>query len=249
MVKGRPDWVRTTTLKDIRDVFGNIPEVSMGELAARLNSVNYFERRGEVVFLDDFEDSTLKWYADGVEAGWSVLRSNVTARDKNYSLKLTTGAQALDYVYARHNNYLPTSTRLGFENSFVLGSDIFAILTSLHFFDGTNEYYGQFEYLPPTDDLRIKIGVDKYFVLETDLDLKEEDYTFHTWKLVVDLKEGKYVRGFLNNKEYNLSAHDLLIDESPDIAPYMYVMLYVINYHAGAVYAYIDNVIYTQNEP
>lgn len=244
---GRPDWIRSTTLQDVRDVFGNIPEVSMGELAARLGSINYFERRGEVVFMDDFEDSTLKWEVTGTGTDHSEVRSNATARSKNYSMKLTTGNAGGNIALMKHYHYMPKLKRLGFEYSFALGSDITLLYNLIYLYTKTAEYIVWMQYAPQSNRLQIVDVNNDIINVATSLDLKEGDLLFHTWKIVVDLDTEKYVRILLNDTEYDVSA-SFLKKTLGSYTPHMYLYIGVLNYASGNHYAYIDDVIFTQNE-
>lgn len=245
---GRPDWVRVTTLQDIRDVFGNIPEVSMGELATRMGSISSFERRGEIVYMNDFEDSTLKWVTGGMGTPRSVERSIGGARNSNYSVKMITGPGVEDYVYMLHYLPLPTNTRLGFEFSFAPSSNMDRLYADLVIFDGSKQSYGEFEYLGHLNDLKVQIGPDSYVTLETNINLRQYDRLFSTVKLVVDYKTKKYVRLFLNNKEYDLSDYDMVIEDSI-ASPHLYFSIALENLNVGSCFVYIDDVIFTQNEP
>lgn len=248
MTHGRPDWVRATTLQDVRDVFGNIPEVGMGELAARLGSINLFERRGEVIFMDDFEDSTVKWTKSGAGVDPTALRSITTARTRNYSYKVITSAEVGNWTDVTHYHRLPPSTRLGFEFSFALGSSLTYVWSRLYLDSKTDRYWGQLEYNPPSKLLRISIGTDTWVNLETDFELWEKDNIFHTWKLVIDYETKKYVRAYLNDKSYDLSAYALR-HTSDTYTPAMYLNARIANAASGKHYIYIDDVIATQNEP
>lgn len=248
LVHGRPDWVRATTLQDIRDVFGNIPQVGMGELAARLGAISFFERRGEVIFMDDFEDSTFKWLTDATGTTWSVARSNASALNGNFSVKLTTDAAPTTFVAIEKYLHPSVLKRMGFEYSFAIGSNIDSIYNLFNIYTKTTRYKALLSYTPQTQKL---IVTDHYLgskIIATNVDLREHDLTYHTWKMVVDLETGKYVRLYLNGEYYDLSQWTLPFTPG-DYTPDMYLIIYIINYSTGNHYVYVDNVVITQNEP
>lgn len=248
MVHGRPDWVRTTTLQDIRDVFGNIPQVSMGELAARLGSIDIFDRRGEVVFLDNFDSPTLKWEKDFPDSVGEIIRTNESALHGDYSIKMTTGPESAHQVRMRKYHYLPVRKRIGVEYSFALGAGYCTIFSSFVLYTTTAKYDPRVWYKDITSELFLYDRDLGSVLFPEKVNLREDDFTYNTWKLVVDLDTEKYVRLLLNDIEYDLSAYSLPKSEN-SYSPYMYLSIYVINTAAGAHYAYIDSVIFTQNEP
>lgn len=248
MVRGKPDWTRVTTLQDIRDVFGNIPEVSMGELAARLGSITIFERRGEVLFMDTFEDSTLKWEKGGVGKE-TIVRSNVTAKSGNYSLKLLTEAGYGASASIKRYRPLPATKRFGYEYSFALGSGIWHVYNVVVIYTADKAYVATLRYDPESNDLVIDAGGGVGdVIIDSDLDLKESDFIFHTWKIVFDFETGKYVRVFCNSKEYAVSAYELVTSTAGPFTPQMYVYTEVFTLDES-VYIYVDDIILTQNEP
>lgn len=242
--KGRIQAVLT----DPEDVFGNPNYIGAGELAARLGSIRTFEKRGETVFMDDFEASTLKWETGGLGEE-TILRSNKTTKSGDFSLKLLTGAEPLDSAYIIHALPLPTSNRFGFEYSFALGSGIYSIYNMIRIYTADTRYTATVAYLPGSNSLILKAGGGVGEVeLDDDLDLIENDFIFHTWKIVLDFETGKYVRIFCNHKEYDVSAYELETATAGPYTPYMYIYVPIFTDN-GSVYVYVDDIILTQNEP
>ncbi len=94
----------------------------MGELAVRLGSIDTYDRRGEVVLLDDGSNGL---------GGYSVLPPSgivgafVTtelAGKGGYSIHIVTGAVADDYFELLKQTPMPVSKRNGMEVSFFLNS-------------------------------------------------------------------------------------------------------------------------------
>lgn len=250
MTHGRPDWVRTTTLQDIRDVFGNIPQVNMGEVAARLGSAKIFERRGDVVFVDDFESSTLKWAITGsaLAENYSGVRSNVSAQSKNFSMKLNAGTVQSSYVKASHTHYLPVQKRMGVEFSFTLSPNVIDIYNSMELQTKTMKYVATFDYSPASSLFSIRKSDGNYVNIDSALVLAKDDKLFHTWKMVFDIETGMWVRGYIDNLEYDLSEYGLYL-VGGSYTPQMSLQIQVWNFVVVSQYSYIDNVIFTQNEP
>lgn len=236
-------------LTDPEDVFGNPNYIGAGELAARLGSIKRYDKRGEVVFVDDFEDSTLKWDAWGDGDGNSQHRSNVAARSGNYSLKLTTGDTAGNSASMDRYALMPVKTKIGFEFSFALSPNLDALNNLLYVYDGETWYAANISYNPYLDELSIVDHEGHFQVIASDLKLRESDFMFHTWKQVIDLETKKYVRCFLDNVEYKEVSEYSFRTSLSGVGPCSYFQINIRTKTTANNYAYIDDVIYTQNEP
>ncbi|GAG14536.1 unnamed protein product, partial [marine sediment metagenome] len=89
----------------------------MGELAARQGSIVTFDRRGNVIWYDDFESSLNKWLLYDLGVGAAVVESNEAARNGLVSCKVTTSAVLGQYSGIRHDHMIPVLSKLGFEIS------------------------------------------------------------------------------------------------------------------------------------
>ena len=242
--KGRIQAVLT----DPEDVFGNPSYMGAAELAARLGSVDIFDRRGEVVFLDNFDSPTLKWETGGTVTNLEVVRSIESALHGDYSVKLTTGDETLDTARIKKYHYLPVLKRIGMEYSFALGSGLAAVISSFGFYTKTTYYTPNVWYDVTYDKLSLEDAIEGTVDIATGIVLRENDQTYHTWKVVVDLDTEKYVRILLNDEEHDVSDYSLP-KTTGSYTPHMFLYIYAINKTAGNHYIYVDNAIFTQNEP
>ena len=235
-------------LTDPEDVFGNPNYMGAAELAARLGSINTFERRGTTVFMDNFESSTLKWVSSLTGTGAAAVRSNASAKNGDYSIKLTTGNAEDNYAKLVHYNYFPVSTRLGFEVSFALGSDIKYFSLWTWSYSGTHEIIPQMHYYPQTNLLKIFDENSNPITIASGLNLFEADLLYHTLKLVFDISTNKYVRAYCDKYEYDISEYEYPHQVS-SATPILLPEFDVHNNAAGNHYVYADDFILTQNEP
>lgn len=248
VIHGRPDWVRSTTLQDVRDVFGNIPQVGMGELAARLGSIKHYEKRGEVIFMDDFEASTLKWVTGGTGTGHAEVRSNASSKGGNYSMKLVTGNLFENRAYIQHYGHQPVMKKLGFEFSFALGSNLWFVFNSVYIYDGTYKYTVRLSYSPYYDKLYVIDEEGTGREIATGLALKEHNHLYHTWKQTYDLETEKYVRCYLDHVDYDISEYSF--QKTEDNSPaHLLVEIEILTATDANNYTHFDNIIITQNEP
>ncbi len=236
-------------LTDPEDVFGNPNYIGAGELAARLGSAMHYEKRGAVLYMDNFKSRTVKWETGGTGAGHSEARSIATARSGNYSFKITTDPSA--YIEAWMKRYLPTppEKRIGLEYSFVLGPNTYIIDSKCVLFTKTYEYRPRIRYYPETERLVLYDENDALQEIATGLVLEERDDLFHTWKFVFDFDTGKYVRAYLDDTEYDISAYSFR-KIAGAYTPHTMQQIFLFSDASGdAAYMYIDDVILTQNEP
>ena len=229
--------------------FHVVEVVNADELAARLGAISLFERRGEIIWQDDFECSTLKWIQD---VG-TVARSTTSARNGNASLKLTTGASVDNLSRGIWRGYYPSTytNKVGAEFSFALGASIKYIMLTLGLVvDSTHFYQGIVRYRPQDNDLQICTGISPavWTTIATSLDLYEQDKMYHTWKLVIDISSWKYLRLYLDDNEYDISSYSIDYSTPSNARRRTVVDLEISNNASGAHYAYIDDFILTINE-
>lgn len=237
-------------LTDPEDVFDNQNSMGAAELAARLGSINTFERRGNVMYMDNFEDSTLKWTKD-VSISGSAVKSNAYTYFGNYSMKLQTGVSSGGWADLTHNFILPTSSKFGIELAFSFDS-VDKITMTLGCFDGVNMHIGGLAYSARLNKLYYGyniLGAEGWTEFQNSVDFVEDYGSFMLAKIVIDLNIDKFVRAIVNNVEYNLSAYNL-ITGSNAVAPRLMVDIGINNGSiTGNVISYFDNFILTQNEP
>lgn len=236
--------------KDPDDVYGNPNYVGGGELAARLGSIKHYEKRGEVVFMDDFEGSTFKWIEGGTGTGNSVARSNDIARSGDFSIKMIAGDAVDNYSDIRIQLMLPTQSRLGFEFSFLMKTDIKYIEARLFLYTGTVRQTAYVRYDPQNNKLQYQDNALAWQDIATDVDVYEgSNVLFNTMKLVIDYDAIEYLRLFFNNTEYDLSDIAMYSTGSSIQYHLMWGIKVYNNKNGSNPYIYVDDFILTQNEP
>ena len=91
MAHGTPDWGVTAGAVTTYQV------TDLGELAVRLGSPISHDRRGDVIWWDDFECTLNKWQTVANGAGSSVALSDARARNGRYSALLISGSAVVDF--------------------------------------------------------------------------------------------------------------------------------------------------------
>lgn len=242
MAHGQPDYGMYQIAKTIYRL------ADMGELATRLGSIVTFDRRGDVVWLDDFESNINKWRIFGTGTGYSALLSSEAARSGGLSAKLVTGITASGHIYiARYLPY-PVEGNVGSEFSFVNNTDLQYIILAFDCYSGLENKEGAVRYRCSDEALDIYLPTVGFTEIATGIELVAATYFFHTLKLVVDLSTNKYVRLLLDSTSYDLSAYS--ISTAPSVIEPMWIFeITARNRVIGNEAFYIDDVIITQNEP
>jgi len=86
MAHGQPDYGMYTLANTIYRL------TDMGELAARLGSINTYDRRGDVIFLDSFESGLTAWSPSSACTGSDLVQSAKHARSGGFSAKFVCGS-------------------------------------------------------------------------------------------------------------------------------------------------------------
>lgn len=240
--KGRMLAVMT----DPEDIWGNPHELGNAELAARLGSIDTFDRRGNVLWFDDFESGLNKWMPE-TPAG-SIAISAERARNGCFSCKLSTPAVANQWARIRH--WLPYVflSKMGFEFSFTWDADIKEIIFCIDFVGGGHNYVGAIKYLYPGFVRWQYLAGDWFYrdIMPSYL-MDDRDYTFNTVKLIIDFPNGKYDKCLINGQSFDLSQYPLI--EFARVAPNVITDIEIAAKADVVAYSYIDDVIITQNEP
>lgn len=240
MPRGQPDFGAQAP----RTTVGGLSD--MGELAARLDSPVTFDRRGDVIWLDNFEGTEGMWELFGVGGDNAQELSGDTARSGMCSLKLTTGNTTGNT--ARMIGYLPypVLSKIGIEISFTMNGSLSQYLWRYRLYDGTNYYQAQLRYNSTTKVWDIDDN-GTWRTIRTE-GLLSTLYLFNTVKMVIDFVANKYVRLILNESEYDISAYSL-VETASGTASHIRARIEIttgVNFNHSA---YFDDFIVTQNEP
>lgn len=242
MAHGTPDYGLT---KKDSTIFGLD---DLGELAVRLGSIVSFDRRGDVVGLDDFEQGILAWGATAFGAGSSIASSTEACRSGGKSLKLVTGTTEADYPFViRGIAYRPT-TNMGIEASFALLSIDTALVLQGRVYDGTYIHWPTVRYDGTAQTLALRNEAEAWVTFASSVNVAAARHIFPTLKMVFDLTSAKYVRCLLGGSTYLLSAYSYY-KEALASAPTSQTAMWTLPRGAAARTTYIDDWILTINEP
>ena len=242
MTHGGPDYggnAAKATIHGLQD---------MAELAARLGSIDTFDRRGDIIFLDDFSGGDIHWVKAGGGAGYSHTLSAEHGRSGPFALDMIPGPANNRSVYAKLTLALPVLGKLGFESAFITNGYVKDYDFEIDTYDGVNVYYAAVRYSLTDKALYYYDSAGDWVQFASDIDLYSSVYAFHVIKLVADLATGKYVRCILDSGEYDLSAIEMQYF-ADTTEPQLQVFATFRNSGAYAPEIYFTDVIVTQNEP
>lgn len=242
MAHGTPDWAEGAPKKT---VYGAI---DLAELAARLGSVVTFDRRGDVVWFDDFEQGIGKWIPSHVVAAGEFLIENGVGRNGMFCIKVRAAANATAFTYAQHDGVYHVEGPLGLEFSMATddGSYIMEVLWNLR--GRSAGLRAGLRYQLAAGKLWYYNSAGGWTLLDDDLWLYPGTRLFHPMKLVVDSLTRKYKRLIIEQHTYDLE-NIAAFPRAASTQTWMEIMLGDVGQAALHQYIWYDDVILTQNEP
>jgi len=239
MPHGTGDWA---DLIPKSTVFGGI---DLGELAVRLGSNNFWDRRGNVIFYDDFQSGIgrVGWLV-GLDG--SIEWSSEHSLSGGYSVKFSTDKLLLLYTLIRKFLPCPPKSAFGSEVAICTGEDIVHFRWSMLYYDGTNHSVFRVRYTLATEILEYWDG--DWHTFATDVKFAKSVDLFHIAKLVADMETGKYVRFIFDNVTYDMGKYSGDVDLD-DTSPYLDVEVLGFGDEDDNYVWFVDDLIVTQNEP
>jgi len=242
MAHGLPDYgiyTQKTTTFALED---------MAELAVRLGSVVSFDRRGDLIWFDDFRSGVMKWFYSGTGGRGSAVWTSNRARNGGFSCLVTTGNVAEDYAQIAHRSPYQVLGKLGVEASFTLDDNMAEYFLELVLYDGVDYYTAKVILDPTTDELKVGDNAGFHVVGEGVAPFIS-DYLFNTMKIVGDFGDDKkYLRLIFNELSYDISAYSLAFAPDPT-GDHLAANFKVQTNVNDAKHIYVTDVIITQNEP
>lgn len=241
MPRSYPDW------SNVRREVSYILREDLAELAARLGSIDVFDRRGYVIWWDDFRHGMGAWSTTLDGTGAAAALSASGPKWPPFCLKLTGGSNSDRSAKITRDFGPATAGGMGLEVSIDFLSDFFDFRLELELDNDVAYYLPSIKFSSDTD--KIYYFADTGFWLELD-DLPLMYHTFsgyHNLKLVVDFDTGYYIRFLLDDVEYDLS--DFAIYNTPTFGNYhLRAMIYFRSKDGQNNSCYVDGVMITRDE-
>lgn len=221
----------------------------LAELAVRLKSINSFDRRGYVVYFDDFEDNPNKWRLYPSGHGQTFTLSTAQAKSGACSGKLTLVAGDGTWEQIQHYLPLPVHTRIGVEISFSLAAPLTGFMFHIYMDDGTYINRPTLWYSVADKQLFYYNSLGVAILLMDNLVLQAPDFVFNTIKLVFDYSTRQYIRVICNEREVTLDGISYWSQASLGPPPGLATWFDGHKLLADAAHLYFDDFIVTQQEP
>lgn len=238
-----PDW---GVLSAQQTVF---PVTDLGELAGRLGSIVTYDRRGDVVVVDDFSAGLASWtrlQPNGDEVVDLTTQRVLTGR---FAVRLVNSASSAFNAGIRRNVPGAVKSRIGLEFAFGLVTTDSRVEAELRYFDGVDEWLWSVRWNDTGDLVEVLQAGGTYATLASDVILDVGSGTFHFLKLVIDMNTKAYVRALLNRRTFDLSAYSAQ-DVGSSTSDRLQLTVRAEKPGGGAQRTvYVDNVVVTQNEP
>jgi len=219
----------------------------LAELAARLGSPVTFNREGNVLLRDTFESGMGRWSPTGI-APYEIEIVAEWSRYGGYSLKFDVAAASGKYGLIDTYLPYPVKSKYGLEFSLRLNGYINIVYVWMVFYDGAQNQQYQIYAYPNTEKLQLIDGTAGAVTFADPWVIRNAGLSWHTFKLVADIKNQYYRRLIVNDVEYDLTAYRPATVTSA-LASHVFLRLQFYGSNSGAGVAYLDDIIFTQNEP
>lgn len=242
MAHGQPDfgmYGQKTTVFALSD---------MAELAARLGSIVTFDRRGDVVWLDDFLYDMNNWTlvnSSSETATWVTTESLYSG----HSVKLLANTDPTTLVGIIRKNPLPVDTRIGIEFAFLPNANVQRVRLLITLYDGATSYSVDVYITLNAQTITYYDDGGNYVVLASGVKLIQDGTCWHFFKLVLDLETKAHVRLLVDNVEYSMAGLGIKSAASASTPTLEVTVEQVANNAAAGPACYVTNIICTQNEP
>ncbi|MGE4446560.1 MAG: hypothetical protein AB7C92_07945 [Synergistaceae bacterium] len=240
MPRGMPDWGEYSPQELIDKT------LDMAELAARLGSPCLYDRRGTVIFYDDFNTGDSKWFKL-IGGNLRIQPSAKNAFLGGYSLSFYDDASFDLFPEILISIPFITQTPIGVEGAFCLTSDytLCYIIFTVVYQGYLNKFW--FIYNRETKQVTIKKDDGTFPVVANNVVVPVGPNSWFTMKLVVNPLTGKYVRGRFNSQIIDLSAYSCYKEASTEPEK-ITVGIALGTTTTTAVTNYLGFAIITQNE-
>jgi len=209
MAHGFPDWGEYAPQALVEK------SLDVAELAARLGSPCLYDRRGTVIFYDDFSTGLIKW-TEIIGGNLQIIPTAKMALLGGYSLLFFDDGSFTFIPSIQVSLPFVTQTPIGAEGGFCFTS-VYSqchINFALTYNGYLYEYW--FIYDRNAKTVKIKIEDGSFPTIASNIEVPIGNNRWFTMKLVVNPLTGKYERGRFNNQIIDLSGYDCYKVSSTD---------------------------------
>jgi len=240
MAHGFPDWGEYAPQSEVEK------SLDVAELAARLGSPCLYDRRGTVIFMDNFSTGINRWEINALNTT-DIFPSAKNPFISGYSLAFYDDRSWTKRPYISIELPYVVQTLLGGEGIFSLQN-----ANTLCYIEFTIVYNGyRYEYSLKYDRyneiIRIEIDTGDYITIASNIRMPVGLHSWFSFKLVINPLEGKYVRARFNNQIFDISNY-LAYKEVSALEEMVKPMFVLGSAVEVTTTSYLGFVIITQNE-
>jgi len=220
----------------------------MGELAARLGSPDTFDRRGEVIWMDDCRHGLGAWLYNTWGTGGEIYVDSHFSLFSGYEIVMIAGAT--DILAAQLQKFLAFYyvKRIGGEIGVGFETDFSGYYMQLKQDDGVKELRATFRIDPTTKAYMIRDADAGYVTIDNYVTIQHAYGFFLPIKLVCDFETEKYCRLIINDREYDLTDYTLTTHDTSNMKHYA-IVNYLYSSEGENARARQHYAIVTANEP
>lgn len=242
MPHGKPDWGIDWSPRTVRGL------EDLGEHAVRLGSPHLWDRRGDVIFQCDFAEGLqgLRWYEVPPGLVHELYAGN--SMKGAFSVRGVCGPAAGEVVGVTKSIPFPVASRIGLEvaHNFAITFAYFTL--EIHIITAAAEVSGAVRIDRVNNRLQYDDGTPGWANFGAAPNVYLSNEILHVMKLVIDATTGQYVRMILDDIEEDLRGIPLNPVGAGGMS-HVIIEVYGENVAFPAAEVFIDNVIFTQNEP
>ena len=242
MVHGTTDWGDrnpkkiTYTLSD------------MAELAVRMGSFVNYDRRGEITWLNGFDQGGRDYQVTGTGVGNEVYLTCDQALNGGLCLVLKTGIAAGNVSEIDKYLRVPELGGIGIEATFSPDTKTQSFYIWVTLYDGAIKWDFTWMYDHVAGTLHIWDKTLGNIIVGTPGILRDLFSNYHNFKVRFNTLTNKYMRASIDSMDYELSSYDARVTADAT-TPNMWVSWYATGIGGGSSEVRLDNVIVTQSEP
>lgn len=219
----------------------------LAELAVRLGAIPSVDRRGDVVYQNDFSGGMGGLTFAQTGGGGTHFYINEPSLTGGVALRTYSGEGPEGTAELYYNILVPTLGGMGFELTFLQESGLSYVILPFYIYDGDYLYNYTLKLDCVTHILSVYDSDGAWKSLGESSALASTTLFWQVVKLVVDAHNRSYLRFLLNDVEYDLS------DYSPYVTadatnPVTIAGVVFVSVGIDPAIIYLDNVIVTVNE-